>query len=99
MYRHKFNALNFMRSCHSHLTYEENIEIGGFSVRKLKILLLIMEYLLSCLENGNLNMLNIFKRCGAQSFIMKCKLIHRLGSPILAFACISKLSQILERFN
>lgn len=32
-----------------------------------------MEYLLSCLENGNVNKLNIFKRCGAQSFIIKCK--------------------------
>lgn len=28
VYKHKFNALNFMRSSQSRLTYEENTEIG-----------------------------------------------------------------------
>lgn len=75
MYKHKFNALNFMKSGHSHLTYEENIEIEGFSVRELKLLLLIMEYLLSCLENGNTNMLNVFPICGARIEKMCCTVL------------------------
>lgn len=66
MYKHKFSSLNFMRSRHPQLAYDKNIEIEDSNVRRLKIMLLITQYLLSSLENRHVNLLNIFKRCDAK---------------------------------
>lgn len=72
MYNAKVNSLNFTTSGHSHLIYEENTEIKIFNVRRFKNAAFNNEFVhphfFSCLENGNVNILNILEIRGAKFY-------------------------------